>query len=174
MNVFLTQQESLGEVSPFSLFPLNLICPLPFTARPLGNSSLVHCKLAGFCSTMSPPCQKACPWPYYAIPQDPLDATLTELWGHYRCRQCLHPQLSRGLWSPHTPFLPQTLRAALLIHLLHSYSFKSNPVTPQSSPSFAQPWTYGSNFLLVPTVICCVSTSAWTHNLSCLQAFRLL
>lgn len=108
MNVFLTQQESLGEVSPLPLFPPNLISTLPFTARPLGNSSLVHCKLAGFCSTTSPPCQKACPRPYYAIPQDPLDATLTELWGHYWCRRCLHPQLSSGSVISTHPISPST------------------------------------------------------------------
>lgn len=119
-----------------------------FHRLPLGNSSLVHCKLAS-----APLCHlPVIKVTHDPIPQDPLNAGLTELWAVVGAHR---------VCDFHTPpcslYLSERL---LLIHLLHSYSFKSNPVTSEGSPSVAQPRTYGSNFLPVPSAICCVSTSA--------------
>lgn len=102
VSVFLTQQESPGEVSPFQ----------PDLSPSFHNQATWKFLIAGWLLLLlSPPCQKACPRPYYSIPQDPLDSMLIELWGHYRCRQCLHPRLSSGSVISTQPISPSTFRS---------------------------------------------------------------
>lgn len=152
MNMFHTQMESLGEPSPF-LQPLPTVSPSPaLTAKPLGNSSLVHSKLASA----------------------PLSQLMVKKVTHHH----MTPSL-RTLEMPCTlnseaiviadsvflsalslgPVTPSTVRSALSTCRLRSGSFHPSSLTSQISATSTPLWIWGANFLLV-IFIRCVSTSA--------------